>query len=103
MPQVLFRPQAWRDIFESAAYLEGQSGFELADRFIDAVRETTRILESMPLIGAPCRFDRPELRDIRVLQVTGFERWLIFYQPVEKGIEVARVLHGARDLKSIFE
>jgi plasmid stabilization system protein ParE len=50
MPQILFRPQAWRDIFESAEYLEEQSGFELADRFIDAVRETAQILENMPLM-----------------------------------------------------
>jgi len=56
--QVRFRPQAWTDIFETAAYLESQAGFELADRFIDAVRETAKILEKMPLIGAPCRFRR---------------------------------------------
>jgi toxin ParE1/3/4 len=103
MAQVLFRPQAWRDIFESAEYLERQSGLELADRFIDAVRETAQVLEKMPLIGAPCRFNRPELRDFRTLQVTGFERWLIFYQSVEEGIEIARVLHGARDLNSLSQ
>jgi len=100
--QVRFRPQAWTDIFETAAYLESQAGFELADRFIDAVRETAKILEKMPLIGAPCRFRSHELRGFRTLQVTGFERWLIFYQTADKKVEIARVLHGARDLNLLF-
>jgi toxin ParE1/3/4 len=98
-----FRPRAWQDITETAEHLETQAGIELAERFIDAVIETTQCLLKMPLISSPCRFQRPELRDFRALQVNDFERWLMFYRPVEGGIEVARVLHGARDWKSIFD
>lgn len=29
--------------------------------------------------------------------------YLIFYRPINQGIEVLRVLHGARDIPSIFE
>jgi toxin ParE1/3/4 len=29
--------------------------------------------------------------------------YLIFYRPVNQGIEVLRVMHGARDIPSIFE
>ncbi|MBI4604738.1 MAG: type II toxin-antitoxin system RelE/ParE family toxin [Planctomycetes bacterium] len=32
----------------------------------------------------------------------GFEQHLVFYRPVEDGIEVVRVLHGARDLRAIL-
>ena len=103
MSRIFFRPQAWRDISECAEYLETHSGIELAERFLDAVMETTQLLIKMPHIGSPCRFRRSELQDFRTLQVTNFERWLIFYQTVEADVEIARILHGARDLRSIFD
>jgi plasmid stabilization system protein ParE len=34
--------------------------------------------------------------------VSGFELISIFYRPTDHGIEVARVLHGARDIARIF-
>jgi toxin ParE1/3/4 len=44
---------------------------------------------------------RPELfADLRSLP---FGRYVIFYLPRKRGIEVVRVLHGARDLKSLFD
>ncbi len=33
----------------------------------------------------------------------GFENHFVFYRPHESGIEVVRVLHGARDLESILD
>lgn len=74
MCRLLFRPRAWQDITETAEYLEAQSGIELAERFINAVNETAQSLLKMPQIGSPCRFQRPELRDYRVMQVDDFER-----------------------------
>jgi hypothetical protein len=32
-----------------------------------------------------------------------FGRYVIFYLPRKRGIEVVRVLHGARDLKPLFD
>jgi toxin ParE1/3/4 len=40
---------------------------------------------------------------IRLWRIRGFERYLIFYRPIPDGIEVIRVLHGARDIDTIFE
>ena len=34
--------------------------------------------------------------------VKDFENWLVFYLPKRDGVEIVRVLHGARDLDSIF-
>jgi toxin ParE1/3/4 len=44
-------------------------------------------------------------RDELVTNVRSFPvgNYLIFYRPVNQGIEVLRVLHGARDIPSIFE
>jgi toxin ParE1/3/4 len=45
--------------------------------------------------------ERPELlADLRSFPVG---RYVIFYLPRPHGIEVVRVLHGARDLKPLFE
>ncbi|NJK75351.1 MAG: type II toxin-antitoxin system RelE/ParE family toxin [Microcoleus sp. SU_5_6] len=33
----------------------------------------------------------------------GFKRYLIFYRTAETGIEILRVLHGARDLEAILD
>jgi toxin ParE1/3/4 len=40
---------------------------------------------------------------VRNFPVRGFRNHLIFYLPVQGGIEVWRVLHGARDLPAILE
>jgi toxin ParE1/3/4 len=40
---------------------------------------------------------------MRVWPVKGFENHLIFFRPIDGGIEVIRVLHAARDIESVFE
>jgi toxin ParE1/3/4 len=45
----------------------------------------------------------PNLADLRQWPVPGFEKYLIFYRPAEDGIDVVRVLHGARDLDAILD
>jgi toxin ParE1/3/4 len=35
--------------------------------------------------------------------IRGFGKYLIFYLPLEDGIEIVRVLHGPRDVQSLFE
>lgn len=57
----------------------------------------------MPELGERQGFDRQEIADLRVWQVRGFENYLIFYRPIEGGIEVVRILHSARDIAAIFE
>ncbi len=44
-------------------------------------------------------------RDSLVTSLRSFPvgNYLIFYCPVNKGIEVIRVLHGARDIQNLFE
>ena len=35
-------------------------------------------------------------------RVAGFPNHLIFYRPIESGVEVIRVLHASRDIESLF-
>lgn len=45
----------------------------------------------------------PSLRGMRRSRVENFGDYLIFYRPVDRGIEVVRVIHGARDIEALFE
>ena len=61
------------------------------------------MLSRMPQVGSLCDFKSYVMRDVRRWPVTGFERWLIFYEALDSGIYVARVLHGAQDIHAIFD
>jgi plasmid stabilization system protein ParE len=49
--------------------------------------------------------ERSELTGVRSFPVHGFESHLVFYRSMDRGgagIEILRVLHGARDLGSLL-
>jgi toxin ParE1/3/4 len=68
-----------------------------ADKYIRAIVSRFPMLASMPLMGRERSELSPRLRSF----VVG--RHVIFYRPFMGGIEVARVLDGARDLPPLFE
>ena len=57
----------------------------------------------MPGMGERRESANPRLAELRVWRVEGFEKHLIFYRPTQGGIEIVRVLHGARDIDSVLE
>ncbi|MGA8875055.1 MAG: type II toxin-antitoxin system RelE/ParE family toxin [Candidatus Korobacteraceae bacterium] len=96
MPSVVIRPKALEDLAEIWAHIAEDSPRQ-ADAFAAAIDREIRGLARRPLIGRA----RPELlTDLRSLP---FGRYVIFYLPRKRGIEVVRVLHGARDLKPLFD
>lgn len=96
-------PAADRDVDDAADYYVGQAGAEVAVRFLSAVREAYRFLAETPGAGAPVRWISLRLGGVRRWPVRGFENYLIFYRETEWGLEVIRVLHGARDLEAILD
>jgi toxin ParE1/3/4 len=56
----------------------------------------------MPGMGAMREFSNPAHKGIRSWPITDFENYLIFYRPIDDGIEVVPILHGARDIDQIF-
>jgi toxin ParE1/3/4 len=103
MRQVSFRPLARNDARETATYLAVEASEAIAERFLTALQDLVNTLADMPGIGAPCAFRSPFLKDVRRFPVTGFENWLVFYRTSKDRIDIIRVLHGARDIESIFE
>jgi len=97
----LFTPQAWQDALEIVEYI-GTDNPEAASRFVPALEETCTQLVALPGLGSARTFQRKDLQGVRILPVTGFEHYLIFYTAVQKNVKVVRVLHAARDFPTIF-
>jgi toxin ParE1/3/4 len=96
-------PAADGDLDEQAAYLAEHASLEVALRFYDAAATTFESIARMPGIGERWPSAVPRLDGLRVWRVQGFERHLIFYRPTESGIDIVRVLHGARDIDTVLE
>jgi toxin ParE1/3/4 len=76
---------------------------ESATRFLRAAEETFLDLAGMPGMGVPTSFGDSGAQHLRRWRIRGFENFLIFYRPIEEGVEVVRVLHGAREIEQVFE
>ncbi len=91
MVLVTLLPRAVVDLDEIWDYIADDSE-ERADGFIDLLDRKMKTYAKRPDIGR----SREELANgLRSFPVG---RYVIFYRPVTKGIEVVRVLHSARDL-----
>jgi toxin ParE1/3/4 len=103
MAEVRRTPRAREDVIEAAAYI-GMDNMDAARRFLRAVREECAKLAEMPGMGALRGYRRRAFRKVRSWPMGGaFSKYLIFYRPIPGGIEVLRVLHGARNVDSAFE
>ncbi|MFH0789091.1 MAG: type II toxin-antitoxin system RelE/ParE family toxin [Pseudomonadota bacterium] len=95
MPVIITRPLAGSDLVEIWGYIAEDNEAQ-ADAFIDTLDRKIHILAERPNMGRP----RDELaKDLRSFPVG---RYVIFYIPLADGVEIVRVLHGARDLDALF-
>ena len=100
-PQAIVRDAARDDLLEQARFI-AEDDLDAALRFLDAARAEFDRLALMPHLGRRREFRSAHLQEVRSRPVRGFEKILVFYRPVPSGIDVLRVLHGARDLGAIF-
>lgn len=96
------RPRAKHDLIEQALYIARQDP-DAADRFLNALEQAFDTLANMPEMGALRHLDNPALEGIRMWPIKGFEKHLIFYRPIDGGIEVIRILNAARDIENILK
>jgi len=101
MIRIIKRPAAKRDLVEQADFI-AQDNLEAALRFLDAAEKTFAQLARLPRIGKSRKVKSRVFANVRQFPITGFEKYLVFYRPIKGGIEVLRVLHGARDLNLII-
>jgi len=90
------------DILEQADWYEDQADSKLAERWEKAVTAALLRVLGNPRSGSLCRFKSEELRDVRRAFIKGFPKHLVFYRFRDKELFVLRIVHGARDLESLF-
>jgi toxin ParE1/3/4 len=102
MAKIVIRPEAESDLDAIYTYL-GRSSHLVAERFLAAVQGALETLAIMPELGSRSESSHKTLADLRIWPIRGFRKYLIFYRVLSDGIEIRRVLHGARDIESLFE
>ena len=79
-------------------YLE-QAGEAVAERYLQALLSTLRLLAAQPGLGRRRNFRHPALRGIRSFRLASpVGVHLIFYHHDSAGLSAERLMHGARDL-----
>jgi toxin ParE1/3/4 len=96
------RPQADEDVREAFRYLGREAGLVVANRFYESLYAEFAALVERPEKGSRIQIKRSPWNDLRRWFVSGFGPVLILYRPTDYGIEVVRVLHGARDIARIL-
>lgn len=87
--------QAELDLVEIGAYI-ARDNEQAAQRLIERVLVKCQSIAENPRLGRARDELRPGLRSLCV------GNYLIFYRLMNSAVQVVRVLHGARDLESLF-
>ena len=82
---------------QTAARFIQQDNPLAARLFLEAAYDSFEFLSQHPGLGR----QRADLGfpQVRSWRIAGFQRYLIFYRELPGGIQIWRVLHGARDLE----
>ena len=94
MPRIVVSPLAQADVDEIWDHIARDS-IRNADRFVDRLEQRFGVLAANPRLGVARDDLRPGLRRF------GYGRYLIYYRLIRDGIEVLRVVHGARDQRHL--
>ena len=95
MPVVLKRSEAELDLFFIWERVSLEDP-DVADRILDQLEAQFNLIATQPLMGR----ERPELAP-QLRSFTG-TRYIIFYLPLEDGINVVRVLDGRQNISREF-
>jgi toxin ParE1/3/4 len=88
-------PRAERDLNGIWDFI-AENSQTAATRFVNRIEEQCRLLVDNPIMGRP----RPEFGpDVRSYT---WSNYLIYYAPVDDGLEIMRVVHGARNIQELF-
>ena len=97
MARVIRTPLARQDLKEIGRHIARESrSRSVALRFLDSFQQRLQLYARQPEMGQR----RPDLgAEVRHFSVG---HYVVFYRPIESGIEVLRVIHGSRDIPSAW-
>ena len=96
------RPKADQDLDDQAFYYATEASPEVGHRFLVSAHETFSLLSTQPEMGWNPKLRLAELHGLRLFRVTGFEKILILYRPLENGVEILRVIHGSQNVRRLL-
>ncbi len=95
MARIVSASAAKADAGEIWAYIAEENP-DAADRLLDRFDKLFRLLAAQPNLGKSVEGLAANLRFIPL------GNYLVFYRPAKDGIEIVRLLHGARDITAEF-
>ena len=90
------RPLAEADLDRHARNI-ARDNLEAALSLYDRAEETFEMLGEMPHMGAIHHTNKFELKGTRYVPIIGFSHYLVFYQPIDDGVDIIRVLYVRMD------
>jgi toxin ParE1/3/4 len=88
--------QANLDLLEIYNYYAEQRSADAAERMLRSIADTCEQIAAMPGMGRSREELAPGLRSFP----SG--SYILYYRPLEDGIRLLRVLHGARNIEDLF-
>ncbi len=89
-------PLGQKDLDEIFRYF-AQNNYDAAVKFFNQLGAKFRLLSENTKLGASCE------EYVIGMRKFPYKNYVIFYFPLENGIEIYRVIHGARDIDEMFD
>ena len=96
MAHVKLSTHAQTDLEDIWSYI-AEDNVTSADKVVDELLQKFQLLAKSSGLG--------KKRDDLMLDLRGFphKRYMIFYFVIDEGIEIFRVIHGSRDIDTVFD
>jgi toxin ParE1/3/4 len=94
-------PQAELDIDAIVLAMAAESP-PSAERFLFAIRRTLEGLLEMPRKGRLCGLGSGRFERVRMIAVSGFRNYIIYYEGGRDRVLVVRVIHSARNREAVL-
>ena len=93
MGRILIKPAAEEDLINIWVYIANDN-LNAADNILNSAQDTFQMLLDMPESGVLYQSKRKSLEGIRFVPIKNYKNNVVYYQKIEDGIEIIRVLHA---------
>jgi toxin ParE1/3/4 len=94
--RLVWSPEAEQDLFDIWSYLAREASPDIADKQLRTIDRACANLIEWPQSGRARDELAPEIRSVVAVP------YVVFHRVTVSAIQIARVLHGRRDIDAIF-